>query len=121
MKPRGAKLIFAARVIAVAYIFFLMLFSFDVFALGGGIMEQIGGFLIHSAPSIVMIVVLVVFWKRPFVLGWVFAGIAVVLTIWFQTYVRPESFLIITLPPLAAGILFLLSKRKSGSTGRITG
>jgi hypothetical protein len=88
-----------------------MLFSFDVFSMGSGVLEQIGGFLIHSIPSIAMAVILGIFWSRPLFLGWIFIGIAVILTVWFNTYVRMESFLMISAPPLAAGILFLLEKR----------
>lgn len=112
MERNFFRFIWTLRIILIAYILFLMLFSFDVFGMEGGVLEKIGGFLIHSAPSIAMAVLLGLLWNRPFVLGWVFIGAATVLTIWFNTYVRMESFLMISVPPLAAGILFLFTKRK---------
>ncbi len=114
MERNFSRLIWAPRIILIAYILFLMFFSFDVFGMDGGALERIAGFLIHSAPSIAMVVVLGILWNRPFILGWIFIGAAAVMTVWFGTYVRMESFLMISLPPLAAGIIFLFVKRKGG-------
>jgi len=99
----------------IAFILFLLLFSFDVFGMEGGAFEKIGGFLVHAAPSIAMAVLLGVFWNRPFVSGWVFIGAAVFLTLFFNTYVRAENFLMISLPALLSGVLFLLASK----TGKI--
>lgn len=66
ISPRLAKVIhWAPRVAAILIIFFVSLFSLDVFEMEGTPLELLGGFLIHSIPSIVMILMLVFAWRRP--------------------------------------------------------
>jgi hypothetical protein len=107
MKRDFPRFILIPRIIMIAYILFLMLFSFDVFNLEGDVLEKIGGFIIHSAPSIAMAVLLGIFWNRPAISGWVFIGAFVLLTLFFGTYEQMESFLVISVPPLVSGVLFL--------------
>ncbi len=57
----------APRIAAIAIIFFVSLFSLDVFDMEGTPLQLAGAFLMHSLPSIVMIVLLVIAWKRPVV------------------------------------------------------
>jgi hypothetical protein len=66
--PRSAKIIhWAPRLAAILIIFFVSLFSFDVFEMQASPLELLGAFLMHSLPSIIMIVVLVFAWRRPVV------------------------------------------------------
>jgi len=66
INPRLAKVIhWAPRIAAILIIFFVSLFSLDVFGMEGTPLQLLGGFLIHSIPSIVMILMLVFAWRRP--------------------------------------------------------
>jgi hypothetical protein len=66
--PRRAKIVhWAPRLAAILIIFFVSLFSLDVFELEGTPLELLGAFLIHSLPSIILILLLVVAWRRPVV------------------------------------------------------
>lgn len=68
IQPRSAKIIhWAPRIAAILIIFFVTLFSLDVFELEGTTLELLGAFLIHSLPSIIMILLLVFAWRRPMV------------------------------------------------------
>ncbi|HEY3475997.1 MAG TPA: hypothetical protein VGK56_15400 [Anaerolineales bacterium] len=68
VSPRLAKIIhWAPRVAALLIIFFVGLFSLDVFGTGAPPLEVLAGFLIHNLPSIVMLVLLIFAWKRPVV------------------------------------------------------
>ena len=76
---RMAKVIHTApRLAAILIIFFVSLFSFDVFDMGGTILEQLGAFLMHSLPSIVLIILLVFAWRRPLIgfIVFLLAGLA---------------------------------------------
>lgn len=79
VSPRLTKIIhWAPRVAAIMIIFFMSLFSLDVFGMGASPLEVLGAFLMHNIPSIIMIIFLVFAWKRP-VVGFVvflIAGIA---------------------------------------------
>ena len=46
-------------------IFFVGLFSLDVFGTGAPALEVLVGFLLHNMPSIVMLVLLIAAWKQP--------------------------------------------------------
>jgi hypothetical protein len=68
ISPRLAKRIFRApRVAAILIIFFVSLFSLDVFEMEATPVELLVGFIMHSLPSIFLILVLVVAWRRPVV------------------------------------------------------
>ena len=66
IQPRSVKIIhWAPRIAAILIIFFVTLFSLDVFELEGTTLELLGAFLIHSLPSIIMILLLYFAWRRP--------------------------------------------------------
>lgn len=68
----------APRVAAGIIIFFITLFSLDVFDMDLSPLEAAGAFLIHSLPSIAMLILLAIAWKRPVVgfVAFLFAGLA---------------------------------------------
>lgn len=73
-----AKIIFwASRIAAIVIIFFVSLFSLDVFGERGTLLEQLGAFFLHSLPSIFMIIFLVFAWRRPVIgfAGFLLAGV----------------------------------------------
>jgi len=73
VNPRLAKIIrWAPRVASIMIIFFLTLFSLDVFDGSASWLEMLGGFIMHSLPSIVLILLLIFAWKRPLVGFWAF-------------------------------------------------
>jgi hypothetical protein len=68
VNPRLAKIIhWAPRGAAIMIIFFVGLFSLDVFEMQASPLELLAGFLIHNIPSIGMLVLLILSWKRPVV------------------------------------------------------
>lgn len=107
----GTKFVWIPRIIVIAFLLFLMLFTFDVFNMNGGVLEKIGGFLLHALPSILIAVFLALGWNRLALCGWVFIGIAAFFTFFFRTYTGAVNFFLISVPPLAAGILFLFARR----------
>ncbi|MFH1331771.1 MAG: hypothetical protein ABIH63_00620 [archaeon] len=115
-KGVGRVFHWAARVLAILVIVFLAMFSLDVFEEGFSLLE-LGGFFIHSIPSIFLLGALFVAWKREKVGGIIF------LVLWFLFMVfltvprslfvgklTVESVVFILPSPLfVVGILFLLS------------
>ena len=68
LDPRLAKIIHRApRAAAILIILFIGLFSLDVFEMDASPLELLAGFLIHNIPSILMLVLLAIAWKRPVV------------------------------------------------------
>jgi hypothetical protein len=60
----------APRLASLLIIFFISLFSLDVLEMEAAPVEKLVGFIIHSTPSIIMLVMLVIAWRKP-VLGFV--------------------------------------------------
>jgi hypothetical protein len=123
VNPRLAKIIhWAPRVAAILIIFFISLFSLDVFEMEASPLELLGGFLMHNIPSIVMIVLLIFAWKRPAV-GFVAFLIAAALLAIF-TVRSPFSLgnlLLFVLPTLLIALLFYAEWKwvKAGPTARV--
>jgi hypothetical protein len=108
VEPRLARIIhWAPRLAAILIIFFISLFSLDVFEMESSPLELLGGFLIHNIPSIVLIVLLVFAWKRP-VIGFVAFLLAAALFVAFfvrDIYALP-NLVIFVLPILLIALLF---------------
>ena len=108
INPSLAKVIhWAPRVAGILIIFFISLFSLDVFGTGAPPLEVLGAFLMHNIPSIGLLVLLVVAWKHPAV-GFVAFLIAGFLFAFF--FVRDlqslPNLLIFVLPILLVAGLF---------------
>jgi hypothetical protein len=78
LTPRQAKIIhWAPRLAAILIIFFVTLFSLDVFDTEAAPIEILIGFIVHNIPSIFMILMLVLAWRRPVIgfLAFLLAGL----------------------------------------------
>ena len=108
VNPRLAKIIhWAPRVAAILIILFASLFSFDVFEMGGSPLELLGAFLIHNIPSIAMLVLLIIAWKRPAVGFVAFLVIAALFAIFFVRDIYALSnLLLFVFPILLVAFLF---------------
>jgi drug/metabolite transporter superfamily protein YnfA len=115
-KRSGRFLFWAPRVLAIMVIVFLALFSFDVFEKGFSLLA-LGGFFIHSIPSIALLVALVVFWRHDKVAGVAFLILWFLLMVFltiprslFLGHLAVESVaLILPSPLLVIGVLFLVN------------
>lgn len=74
-----AWLVRLPRVAAILFIFFLTLFSLDVFGMEGSFWMKLGGFVIHSIPSILLVIALVLAWRWP----WVGFGVFMLAALFF--------------------------------------
>jgi hypothetical protein len=108
VSPRLAKVIhWAPRLAAILIIFFISLFSLDVFGMGASPLELLGGFLMHNIPSIGMLVLLILAWKRPAVGFVAFLIAGALFTIFFvrDIYSLP-NLLVFVFPILLIACLF---------------
>lgn len=109
VSPRLARVIhWAPRVAALLIIFFVSLFSLDVFAMKASPLELLGGFLIHNLPSIGLLVLLLFAWKRP-VVGFVaFIAAAALFALFFvrSLYALPNLLLFVLPILLVAGLFY---------------
>lgn len=107
-----------ARVLCIAAIAFISLFALDSFETGRTFWQNMGAFVIHLIPTFILLILLVIAWKRELT-----GGILITLTgllatpfIFSLNYQRTHSagytlgiISMITLPFIIAGILFIVS------------
>jgi hypothetical protein len=76
--PRLARwLYWAPRVAGILLIIFISLFSLDVFDGNATLGEMLFGFVLHMLPSIGLILILMLAWKREWIGFWVFLAAAI--------------------------------------------
>ena len=106
------------RLLAIASILFISLFAADAFSSEFTLYRQIVGFLIHMIPSIVLLAMLLISWKRELLGGVVYCvtGLISSIYVFYGNYSNNGSVLnslmiisIITFPLIVVGGLFIAS------------
>jgi hypothetical protein len=91
------------KVLAILYIIFITIFAFDesLFTLP---------WFVHLMPTILLTLVVILTWRKPLAASIIFLILGFGFTLIFKTYENWIIFLIISLPLILVGILFLLEK-----------
>lgn len=100
-----------ARILLMAAILFMMMFSFDVFDSEGTLGSKLLGFLMHNIPVLVLAGILVLAWRKELWGGILVIVASLVLMIFFHSFTTNKGSLMVFLPFLLAGILFIVSDR----------
>lgn len=113
------------RLLCILAILFISMFALDAFEPGRTVWQQLGAFLIHLIPSFVLLGILLVAWKWEFVGGLIFAviGLAFTPVIFMHNYRMNGSLwmsagivLMITIPFVVVGVLFIMSHYRKKKT-----
>ena len=107
---KSKLLYWTPRILVILFILFISMFAMDVFGEYSFPLVLVALFM-HLIPSFILIILLVVAWKWERVGGILFLVLFVVFTFWFDLYKHIISFLLIGLPVLIVGILFLISSK----------
>jgi hypothetical protein len=103
-------LAWAPRILGIMVSLFVGLFALDAFTDGRPVMEAIPDFLIHLIPTLVLLLIVRVSWRREWIGGVSFLTLAAV---YATTMARGhvDWMLVIALPLGVVGLLFLWSWR----------
>jgi hypothetical protein len=96
------------RVLTITSIFFMLMFSFDVFQGSEPFSRKIIGFFIHNIPVLVLTVILIIAWRWELIGGLLLIAAFFVAGIFFRSFSGNTGSLIIILPFLLCGALFIL-------------
>lgn len=125
MNNKAKILHWAARILAMLCIGFISLFALDAFDSDKPFTEQLMDYLIHLLPCFILLIILIIAWKRERLGGIIFSVLGLGLSpyVFFMNYRNNDSILIslgvialITLPLVVVGLLFLwsdITKRNS--------
>jgi hypothetical protein len=109
-KPMNPKIFrWVPRILSIITILFLLMFSFDVFESDASPGKQLFGFLIHNIPVWILIAALVVAWKHELAGGIMFIVLFIALGIFWRSFTGNPSSLIVGIPILLTGIIFLIN------------
>lgn len=116
MKKKVNRFVFwTPRVFIVLFAFFLAIFSLDVFDSASSLSEILVGLFMHNLPSLVLLVILKISWKRDLVGGVIFMALgvacvvsAIVTLLKSQSWAINPILIIGSIVFLFVGILFLV-------------
>lgn len=110
-----------ARIITIAAILFVSMFAMDAFSHGDSVWQKLAAFGMHMIPSVALLLLLIVAWKRELLGGILLClvGLGLAPFIYNMNVERTGSALIgiqviamINLPFILAGFLFIVSSVK---------
>jgi len=106
MKEQTLRILtWTARVLGILVALFIGVFALDAFEAGKPIGRALGDFGIHLVPSILLLVLVALSWRRAWIGGAAFVALAVAYALSVRE--RPDWVLAISGPLLGAGLLFL--------------
>jgi len=112
------------RLLCIGAILFISMFALDAFEPGKPFGQQLLDFMMHLIPTYILLLLLWVAWKKPFIGGILFAIIGIVTSpfVYNLNYNRTHSvmtslsiILMITVPFIVVGVLFLVSHMQEKS------
>lgn len=110
------------RVLCIIAILFVSMFALDAFSSEESFIVQLGDFIMHLIPSLVLLFLLIVTWKKELLGGIIFMiiGLGMSPFVFNKNYNMNESFwmslgiiMTITIPFFIVGVLFLVSYYKN--------
>ena len=102
-----ATLLWAPRVLGVVVALFLGTFALDAFSPDRGFWASLPAFLVHLAPTLVLLTVVALAWSRPALGAIVFLGLALLYAL---ATIRHADWIFVIAGPLAlVGALYYLS------------
>ena len=108
MRPTYKQILhWLPRMLAIFGILFLSVFALDVFVEYATLSDIAVALTMHLVPSFLLIGATVVAWRWRILGGILFLILGFVSIFFFHTYENTWSFLIVTLPTLIVGLLFL--------------
>ena len=115
-KSARGVLFWAPRILTILFALFLSVFALDVFAETKGFLETLTALVLHLIPAFLVVVLLVLAWRRGLIGVIAFAGLAItyVVVMWGRGFPW-VAYVTISAPLLLMSVLFLLSWRQRRS------
>jgi len=96
------------RILTLIAILFMLMFSFDVFEGNDPAGRKLLGFLVSNIPVMLLAIILIVAWKRELIGGILLIAAFIAASIFFHSFTGNPASLIVIIPFLITGLLFIL-------------
>lgn len=110
MKRGHSVVRWGARILAIGVCLFLGLFALDEVERGKPVFRTLSDVLIHLLPSAVVLVIVALSWRRPWIGGLAFVCLAAAYAV--MVGFRLDWVFVISGPLLLAGLLYFWSERR---------
>jgi len=107
-----------ARILIIVAILMMVMLSMDAFDGEGTFGEKLTGLFMHNIPVLILIAVLIIAWKKELAGGILLIVLSAGMMIWFHSFTGNPGSLIVILPFVIAGILFILADYLTKKKGR---
>jgi hypothetical protein len=109
--PAQQLLYWSPRALCMAFALFLSLFALDVFSEGRGVQETAVALVLHLIPTLLVLALLAVSWRREWIGGVILPllGVAYVVDTWNKPFGVWSTHLLMAGPLVLTGVLFLLN------------
>jgi len=100
------------RVLSFAFLIILLMFSFDVFEIDDTFMNLAFGFLIHNIPMLILLISIIVGWKKEWIpsITFLVGSIFIFLLLWINKGFAYTRFVLpIVIPGILVSILYFIS------------
>ncbi len=122
-RPKISKFIYwTPRILSIMFLGLLAVFSLDVFSPGLSFWQIVAGLLIHNIPVFILLIVLLISWKRELVGGLVFITVGTLFTARMLATMIMNQFaldglfqLVIAGPAFLIGTLFVINWLKKNN------
>ncbi len=117
---RANWIVWTPRILSILFIGFVSMFALDVFGQGRSWTEVLGALLVHLIPSYVLILILVLAWRRPLAGAVGYLALALAYSVFAVRRGHWDWSLILAGPLLVVAALFLVSWRaaRTGAPSR---
>ena len=95
------------RVLTILLAMFLSVFALDVFGEGYGFWETVGALLLHLIPTFIVVIALVIAWRREWVGAVLFIALGLFYLVSSWGRFHWSAYLVISGPLVLIGVLFL--------------
>lgn len=110
-----AKILYwVPRILTILAILFMMMFSLDMIGENIPLGKKLPGLLIHNLPAFILAGILIIAWKKELIGGILFIAAFIAASIFFRSFAGNPGSLVVIIPFLITGILFILHIRFYG-------
>ncbi len=103
------KLYWAPRLLGILFALFISIFALDVFNKGQGVWQTIFALTMHLIPTLIVVLILILAWRREWVGAILFAVLAIAYLLFFWGRFPVSTYIIMTAPLWIVSILFAVN------------
>ena len=108
-KPIKQIIYWAPRIFCILFAIFISIFSLDVFSAGYNFWQTVFAFTMHNIPTAVIIIALIISWRREWIGGVLFTALGFLYIIMEWGKFHLDAYLLISGLLFLIGILFFVN------------